>query len=430
MQDRELVAYIIESMSKKGAQKCQCSLSNKTRYEFNIEHSKIKLLRTTTDSNIHLNAILDHKKGTTVINKKDGDVVDNAVDEVIETARSSRPDPAYDIAEKQETKVFTKGIQEPDKELMFERLNQFLTYAASEYPQTILEEGYLDFGSSNTYFMNSNGVDYTVKKGLYNFSVMFTSKENDNASSFNTTHFSSLSLDKEIKDCGIVDLLLRQSAEQINSRDLPGKFTGDVIITPPCLGSLLYKITGFIGNYSLISGTSIYKDKLEKIIADPAFTLYSQPRSDEIAAGYFVTGDGYEAQNSIIIDKGVLKTFLLSLYGANKTGHKRAVNDGYAFVIEPGTTAFDDMVKSIDRGILLGRFSGGNPAENGDFSGVAKNSFYIENGKIAYPLKETMISGNLVDMLHNIKHISSERINSGSSIMPWMHVDNIVISGK
>ena len=86
------------------------------------------------------------------------------------------------------------------------------------------------------------------------------------------------------------------------------------------------------------------------------------------------------------------------------------------------------MISSIDRGILLSRFSGGSPSDNGDFSGVAKNSYYIEKGKIKYPISETMISGNICQMLHNIKDVSKETINFGSSIYPWIQFSGITIS--
>ena len=105
------------------------------------------------------------------------------------------------------------------------------------------------------------------------------------------------------------------------------------------------------------------------------------------------------------------------LNGANKTGKDRAVNNGGAHIVEPGDKALDDMISTIDKGVLLSRFSGGSPSDNGDFSGVAKNSYYIENGEIKYPITETMISGNIFQMLHEIKDISKETINDGSSII-------------
>jgi len=186
----------------------------------------------------------------------------------------------------------------------------------------------------------------------------------------------------------------------------------------------------FSRDAALISGTSPWKDKLDKKIADPKFTLSLAPVSGAIADKYFITSDGYEATDSTIIDKGVLKHFLLSIYASNKTGHTRAPNNGEGRIIDPGDESFKDMVKKVQKGLLLCRFSGGRPNDNGDISGVAKNSYYIENGEIQYPINETTLSGNLRDMLNSITAISSERINFGHSILPWLQTSGITISGK
>jgi len=126
----------------------------------------------------------------------------------------------------------------------------------------------------------------------------------------------------------------------------------------------------------------------------------------------------------------VLKSFVLGLYGANKTGKERAKNSGNIFVVEPGDKSFEEMVKNTKKGILIARFSGGYPNSNGDFSGVAKNSFYIENGEIKHAITETMISGNLYDLFNDIVDISNERVNFGSAILPWIQANGVTISGK
>ena len=65
---------------------------------------------------------------------------------------------------------------------------------------------------------------------------------------------------------------------------------------------------------------------------------------------------------------------------------------------------------------------------NGDFSGVAKNSFYIENGKIKHAVTETMISGNLASMLREVVSLSRETVEDGSSSLPYALFDGITVS--
>jgi PmbA protein len=86
------------------------------------------------------------------------------------------------------------------------------------------------------------------------------------------------------------------------------------------------------------------------------------------------------------------------------------------------------LISQVDEGVLINRFSGGRPSDRGDFSGVAKNSYYIKGGEIQFPIKETTVSGNMNDLLQSIQSISSERLNSGSSIYPWIRVSGVTAS--
>ena len=427
---RKCVQYCIDALLTAGAHKAQCVLHQTEKHELNVVAGEISLLRTTYDTQLSLTSILDQKQGSVTINQLDQVSLDNSIQEVIALTQSSTVDPAYDIAEQQAPKEFFSGPESPDLDRMYDKLARYLAYCQTTYPNTMQEEVNFDFTLKHTFLQNSNGVDFSARQGLYNFMTMFTSKEGKDTSSFNATGFSTKSFDDELHEYGTVNTLLKQSGEQVRTQPLAQPFTGDLIITPDCLEEFIEFITGYLRDYALISGNSIFKDQLQNPIASEKFTLHSCPMSEEIADGYFFTHDGYEAQNSPIIQDGILQTFLLSLYGSRKTNRARAVNEGGAYIIEPGATPADNMIKSVYQGVLLSRFSGGNPSENGDFSGVAKNSYYIERGEILYPLRETMISGNLLSLLKNIRHISQERINFGRAILPWMQVSNINISGK
>ena len=142
------------------------------------------------------------------------------------------------------------------------------------------------------------------------------------------------------------------------------------------------------------------------------------------------TGDGFLSENYDVIKDGVLQSFMLNLYTSNKTGYERAKTSAADLVIEGGDTPYHEIIKGIKKGIIVGRFSGGQPSNNGDFSGVAKNSFLVENGEITGAVSETMINGNLAEMLNNLIAISSETVKDGASVLPYMAFDKIVISGK
>ena len=286
----------------------------------------------------------------------------------------------------------------------------------------------MDFTYSHSFFQNSNGVDFEICDGMYGFSPMFLSKDEKNTSSFNYTGFSALEIEKPLHHYGTIDTLLKQSVEQLNTKNINNKFVGTILVTPDCIGDFLGFIINDISDAKMISGNSLYKNKLNKQITNSKLTFHSKPISNEIADGYFITNDGYLAENVTIVEQGVLKTHLLGIYGSNKLGKKRSLNDGGAYIVDPGKSSYAKMIQNIDKGILLSRFSGGYPAANGDFSGVAKNSYYIENGEIKYPITETMVSGNANEMFNNLDNISKEQIDFGSAILPWIAFSGITIS--
>ncbi len=426
----ECTEYCINKLIKKGANKASCFLQIKKKNELYSANNIMTLNRTTINIELTLNAIVDNKQATFTINKVDKAYLDDAINEVIALAKSSYKDISYDIAEFQSPECFEEGEKEADIGKMYELLSNYLNYTSKTYTNIIIEEASLEFNKSYNYFKNSNHVDFFFEKGHYNFFTSFFSKKRNKISSRNYSGFTTDRLNKEIKEYSNIDVLLKQSSEQIETNIIKEKFVGDIIISPDCLIYFIHYLTEYIKDNALIANTSIYKDKLNKKVADYRFTLHSSPFSKKIKNGYAITSDGYKAKNCTIIQKGILKTFLLSQYGSKKTGFNRVDNYGETFIIENGDLPYDEIVKNIKKGILLCRFSGGYPSRNGDFSGIAKNSYFIEDGKIKYPISETMISSNLKNMFLNIKDISKETINYGDGIYPWISFKDITISVK
>ena len=428
MNKKETVSYCLKALKKAGADKAACSMNMMEKKELNVEIGEMTLLRTTFNNNMGISVIKDQKKGSTLINKTDKDSIDTAVALVLAMAEGSQPDEAYDIAEQQPSKSFSKGDESANLDTMYQSLEEFVDYVKSTYPKIQLESAIMDFNHSRSFFQNTNGVDFEIREGMYGFSPMFLSKDGKDTSSFNGTGFSALKVEKPLHEYGSIDTLLKQSVEQLHTQNIKDKFVGNMVVTPDCISDFLGFITSDISDGKMISGNSLYSEKLNEQITHPKLTFHSRPISKEIIDGYFITSDGYIAENSTIVDKGILKTHLLGIYGAKKLSKNRAVNDGGAYIVDAGDKPHAEMIKNIDQGVLLARFSGGNPANNGDFSGVAKNSYYIENGEIKHPLTETMVSGNIREMFENLDEISSDRIDFGSGILPWISFKGITVS--
>jgi len=431
MENREIALYCIENIMKQGADKAQCILKNNKKHELNFGNEDITLLRTTIDASIDLVAIKDDKKSTIALNKLDEEVINIKIKELMEMCESAESDQCNDIAEEQPKEEFSSGVSEPDLDKMYEFTSVFLKKLREEFPQVkFMDSTTVEFNSSETNFVNSNGVDFKVLEGTYGVNIAFLAKEGEKSTSFSyfTYEFNELPLD--FMEYADVRQRFKDIVSQLNCEGIKDKFVGDVILTPELVVEMLYYYRiNFLGDRALISGTSILKDKLNEKIANDNLTVRCMPVCDEIASKSFVTEDGYKTENISIIDKGILKSFIIGLYTAKKTG-KPVTKTAFNIVVDNGDKSLEDIIKSTKKGIILGRFSGGMPASNGDFSGVAKNSFYVEDGEIKYAITETMITSNLKDMFNNIEEISIETLNTGDSIAPWMKIKGVTISGK
>ena len=278
---------------------------------------------------------------------------------------------------------------------------------------------------------NSNGVLFSTHKGSYSVDLMFSGHEGEKASSFFGSSVETDSLEKPFLALGSLEEDLSNVQKQIETTAVSGKFEGTMVLMPSCALELIGgMLMNFAGENGLLSGTSPWKEKLGETVADERITLRVAPLDERIVCGQRVTSEGFPAENYDIIRNGRLNAFALGLYSSNKLQLPRAKNDSENLIMEAGDKSFEEIIASIDKGIIVGRFSGGAPASNGDFSGVAKNSFLIENGKIGPALAETMISGNLAEMLLRLRAISKEQVCSGSSVMPYVAFDGITVSGK
>ncbi len=428
MEPKRLLSKTLEKMKAAGFDKVQLQFNESEKHELNQQHNDINLLRTGFNTTLNITGIRDNKKASLSLNSLNAASIEEAIHDLSEMAEASPQDSAYDIAPFQQANQFILGATEVNAELMYDRLAAFISYSKVNHPTTILEDAVIDFTMNKTRIVNSNGLDFFVQQGMYSASVMFTSKEGNDTSSFNYTGFSSTTLDKELKDEGYLAELLKQSTEQVRTRQIPEKFKGDLIITPHAFDEFINFLCSNISDVQMIAGSSIYDGKINTAVASPLVSIHCKPVSGKLAESYPLTSDGIIAKDMTLIDKGELKSYLLGQYGSNKTGLAMSDNDGNCMIMESGDNSLEEIIAGVQKGVLLGRFSGGNPNDKGDFSGVAKNSYYIENGKIQYPISETMVSGNIASLLKDIDAVSTERVNFGNSILPWVRSRGFVIS--
>ena len=414
-----------------GAQKAQYTVTEKEKHEFNVDGGEFSLFRTLFDRSLSITAYKDQKKGSAFINQFDDTAIESAVQDCIKSAESGMADENFDIAPKQENQVFREGAYEPDIERFFERTRELMEDIRTKHPKILMEQMIVSHDKIHSVYRNTNGTEFETFEGAYSVSLMFSAHEGDATTSFFGSEIYTDKLDRPFIELGSVEKDLSDTESQLSTIPVEGKFEGVIVLTPGSLGGFLGSaISNFVSDGVILEKTSIWLDKLEKQVADSRITISMRPGDPRIVCGQRYTADGFLAQDYDLIKDGVLKSFLLSLYVANKSGFAPAKNTSFSVVIEGGDTSYEDMIGKIKKGLIIGRFSGGQPGINGDFSGVAKNSFLVEDGQIKGAVSETMINGNLAELLNNLVAISKETVADGTTVLPYMAFDKVVISGK
>ena len=421
----------LDALLALGAEKASVRASSGETVELNALGGEFTLMRTLLDQSLSLTAIKGGRRGTARLNRLDGDAIRQGAEDCLAVAESGDADPAWDLAPAPETGDFVSGTPSADPDWLFDRAKELLDAIGRKYPHVIVEELIMEHKAETEIYLNSVGSRFTSRTGRYGADLMFSGHEGDTATSFFGSSVSVPDLERPFLELGTLANDLEAAERSLISETTQGSGMGDILVHPDLLAEFL-EVAGelFCGDSALIDGTSLWKDKLGEQVADPALTVYVKPLDERICGGERYTGEGFASKDYAWLDKGVLKSFMLSLYGANRTGLPRALNTSDALVMEPGDKTKEELIAGIRDGLLVGRFSGGEPSPNGDFSGVAKNSFRIKDGKLGKAVNETMISGNLADMLQNIGGVSAELVCSGGYVLPWVVFRGVVISGS
>ena len=421
----------VSALIGEGADKASVSVTHTVTHEFNIDGGKFSLFRTLFDKRLVMECLKEGRKGTVAQNRYDDETIASAAKSCMESARSAMPDDCWDYAPVSENEDFIQGEIVPDTERLFRRCRELLEDIKTRFPKIIPEQVIVQHKEVTSAHANSNGVLFGIHKGSYEMMLMFSGHEGDRSSSFFASMAAAENLDKPFMELGSIKEDLANVEKQIETDVVEGKFEGTMVLMPGCVRDLIGAlIMSFASDQGLLSGTSPWKNSLGEMVADERVTISLAPLDERIVCGSRVTNEDFRAENFDIIKEGRLNAFAVSLYCANKLGLERGKNDSDSLIIAPGDKSIEEIVASIDRGIIVGRFSGGAPASNGDFSGVAKNSFIIENGRIGRALSETMISGNMAAMLKNVRAISKEQVADGGMVLPYMAFDGITVSGK
>lgn len=199
--------------------------------------------------------------------------------------------------------------------------------------------------------------------------------------------------------------------------------------------------------FEALNGSSIYRKssflagKLGEKIAVDGLTLIDDPTVPGLFGSYPFDDEGVPGRRKVVIENGVLRSYLLNTYSARKLGLETTGNAsrglsgnasvGYGnFYIEQGEVSEDEIIGGVKNGFYVTELIGsGVSVVTGDYSRGASGQ-WIENGELVYPVSEVTIASNLRDMLMKIEAIGSDLEFRGSIASPTLLIGEMTVSGE
>jgi PmbA protein len=224
--------------------------------------------------------------------------------------------------------------------------------------------------------------------------------------------------------------LARLGARKLRTRQCP------VLLEAPVACGLLGNFIQAASGGALYRKASFLVDALGKPLFPEHITVHEDPfRARALGSSPF-DEEGVRGQRRDVVAAGVLKGYFLSSYSARKLGLKTTGNAGGAHNLElrsaltrPGDD-FVQMLRKLGRGLLVTELIGqGVNMVTGDYSRGA-TGFWVEGGRIRFPVEEITVAGNLRDMFKGIQAVGADTVVRGGRITGSVLIENITVGGS
>ena len=231
----------------------------------------------------------------------------------------------------------------------------------------------------------------------------------------------------------------RRTVRRLGSRTMTTQEV-PVIFDPEIAQGLLGHLASAVSGYSLYKGASFLVGQLGKTIAADSVTVIDDGRLPNGLGSRPFDGEGVPTRRNVVVENGVLSSYLLDTYSGKKLGMastgnaSRSVGENPTvgstnLFLSPGHHTPEEILKSTKRGLLVTELIGfGVNMVTGDYSRGAVG-FWVENGEIAHPVEEVTIAGNLKTMLTDIEMIGNDLKFRGRTASPTVKIRKMMVAG-
>jgi PmbA protein len=243
-----------------------------------------------------------------------------------------------------------------------------------------------------------------------------------------------LDLPEEIGRIAAQRALRRLGARRVKTVEAP------VIFDPDMAAGLVRHIASAASGPSLYRGASFLVGKLGQAIASSSVTIVDDGTMPGALGSRPFDGEGLPVERTVVVDRGVLASYLLDTYSGRKLGMPsthHAARDGSGVSVSTtnlylaaGPTDPADLIRSVKSGLYVTELIGfGVNGVTGDYSRGAVG-IWIENGELAYPVEEITIAGNLLEMWKRVEGVGNDLVFRDRTAAPTLLIGRMVVAGS
>ncbi len=434
---KELAKWISVKLGKAGADESSVYISNSRKIEIEYRDGQIEKLKESTQNSLSLDLYVDSKYSSHSTNNLDRKDLEKFIEETVSMTKYLSKDKFRSLPDKKlyegETDLDLK-LNDPDYSKLETRqrveLVREVESAAKKRSDKLISAtaGYSDIFSESV-MVNSNGFIGEKVSTSYSCGAEATVKDGDKGRP-EDYYYSRSRFFKELPSPQFlgekaVDYAVRKiGQEKINS----GIF--DMIIENRSVGRILHALYGPMSASSIQQKRSFLDGKIGKQITSEKLTIIDDPLIPKGLGSRSFDSEGITSRKRTIIENGILKDYYIDSYYGKKLGMTPNSGSSSNLVFEYGKRPIKDIVKNINKGILVTSFIGGNSnPTTGDFSyGVM--GLLIEKGKIIKPVNEMNITGNISKLWGKLVEVGNDPYPYSSWRTPSVHFSDIHFSGK
>lgn len=318
----------------------------------------------------------------------------------------------------------------------------------AKFDPTMQVEGSLGKGIERVKIVNSSGLNVSYERT--SFSMGVSSRAEDGFREM--FDFDMYSKHFTFDDARLQRFVQNHQFSKQRYKVKTGKM--DILFNPAAIWPLLYRVFAGANASSILRGISPLKDRLGETMFSPLINIVDDPT---YAWGFGTCpfdDEGSVAQRTPIIENGVLRNYLFDLdnaseYGTTSTGNgfkKNMFDKGIDvkasvypsnLVLLPGEHRFEDMVRSMKRGLIVNQVMGGHTGNvvAGEFGLNIGSGFLVEDGEIKGKVVDAMVSGNIYDLFKQVSMVGNNMrattaVFYGLGYTPSILVPELTVAGS